>query len=122
MNKTSNIKWFKKDELAKRLKRVTVPTCNIGRAVSLNIVSSQYIPPPTKVKIGLDSEERLLIIAEDRDHGEIKVEAVNKGKSGRIVSRPLIQWLKNNGVRPKKYKGEYDPELKVLVFSLGKME
>lgn len=115
MEQTS-IQWFKKGEAQKRIKRTTLPTCNIGRALSLNIASSQYIPPPTRVNIGYDPQRSVLIIAENKENGEVKVEAVNKGNSGRIVSRPLFQWLKENNIKPKKYEGRYDPAINALVF------
>ncbi|MEW6173520.1 MAG: hypothetical protein AB1510_10740 [Bacillota bacterium] len=117
MEQTS-IKWFKKGESQKRTKRTTMPTCNIGRALSLNIASSQHIVPPTRVNVGFDPVNGTLIIAENKEQGEIKVEAVNKGNSGRIVSRPLFQWLKENNIKPKKYEGRYDPAMRALIFPL----
>jgi hypothetical protein len=113
-----NVQWFKKGEAQKRIKRTTLPTCNIGRALSLNIASSQYIAPPTRVDIGFDAEKSVLVIVENKAKGEVKVEAVNKGNSGRIVSRPLFQWLKENNIKPKKYEGKYDPVANALVFQV----
>ncbi|RDV82865.1 hypothetical protein [Ammonifex thiophilus] len=115
------ILWFKPKE-AGRWVRAGVPTCTIGKTLSLNVVSARYIKPPTRANVGLDLDQKLLIIKEDPEHGELKVEAVNRGKSGKIVSRTLLRWLKSQGLSEGRYLGHYDEELKALVFPIGEQK
>jgi len=106
------IRWFTKDVARDRWNE---PTLNFSeKAVSLNVAAFEYLKPAGRVRIGIDGNT--VVIAKS-ENGELKMDAVNSGRSGRIQSKPLISWLKDEEkVIMKKYGGTYDQTKMMLVF------
>lgn len=111
------IRWFTKEVARDRWNE---PTLNFSeKAVSLNVAAFSYLKPAGRVRIGIEGNT---VVISKNENGELKMDAVNSGRSGRIQSKPLIGWLRDEEkIVMKKYVGNYDADREMLVFPVEKV-